>query len=150
MDGELSSDPEDKAEGISHFYRQLYFENVVDRLVLDDMEFSRISEEDALWLDRPFDEEEVYGVINGFNGDKAPGPNGFSMTFFQSYWSVLKKEIMEVIQNFHTQAIFEISLNIAFLALIPKKVDVVEIKDFLPLFLKRQMLWRSRIFDHSI
>ena len=82
MDGELSSDPEDIAEGISCFYRQLYSKNVVDRPVLDDMEFSRISEEDVLWLDRPFDEEEVYGVINGFNGDKAPGPNGFSMVFF--------------------------------------------------------------------
>ena len=38
----------------------------------------------------------MYGVLNGFNGDKAPGPNGFSMAFFQSCWSVLKKEIMEV------------------------------------------------------
>ena len=150
MDGELSSDPKDIAEGISSFYRQLYSENVVDRPVLDDMIFSRIFEEDALWLDRPFDEEEVHGVITGFNVDKAPGPNGFSMAFFQSCWSVLKKEIMEVFQNFHTQAIFEKSLNIAFLALIPKKVDVLEIKDFLPLSLKRQMLWRSRIFDHSI
>ena len=62
---------------------------------------------------------------------------------------MLKKEIMEVFQNFH-KVVFEKSLNIASLALIPKKVDVVEIKDFLPLFLKRQMLWRSRIFDHSI
>ena len=47
------------------------------------VEFSRISEADVLWLDRPFDEEEVYGVIKGFNGDKAPGPGGFSMAFFQ-------------------------------------------------------------------
>ena len=132
MDGELSSDPKDIAEGISSFYRQLYSENVVDRPVLDDMIFSRIFEEDALWLDRPFDEEEVHGVITGFNVDKAPSPNGFSMAFFQSCWSVLKKEIMEVFQNFHTQAIFEKSLNIAFLALFPKKVDVLEIKDFQP------------------
>ena len=123
---------------------------MVDRPVLDDMIFSRIFEEDALWLDRLFDEEEVYGVITGFNVDKAPGPNGFSMAFFQSCWSVLKKETMEVFQSFHTQAVFEKSLNIAFLALTPKKVDVLEIKDFLPLSLKRQMLWRSRIFDHSI
>ena len=96
MDEELSLDPEDIAKGISRFYRQLYSENVVDKPVLDDMEFFRISEEDALWLDRPFDKEEVYGVINGFNGDKAPDPNGFPMAFFQSCWSVLKKETMEV------------------------------------------------------
>ena len=52
------------------------------RPVLDDVEFSRISEEDAIWLERPFDEEVVFGVINGFNGDKAPSPDGYSMAFF--------------------------------------------------------------------
>ena len=35
-----------------------------------------------LWLDRPFNEDEVYGVIHGFNGDKASGPDGFSMALF--------------------------------------------------------------------
>ena len=57
MDGELSSVPEIIAECISRFYRQLYSEDVVKRPVLDDVEFSRISEEDAIWLDRPFDED---------------------------------------------------------------------------------------------
>lgn len=56
MDGELSSNPEDIAECISRFYRQLYYEDVVNRPVLDDMEFSRNSEDD-IWLDRLFDEE---------------------------------------------------------------------------------------------
>ena len=56
MDGELSSNPEDIAKCISRFYRQLYYEDVVNRLVLDDMEFSRNSEDD-IWLDRLFDEE---------------------------------------------------------------------------------------------
>ena len=67
-----------------------------------DVKFSSISVEDAIWLGRPFDEEEVFGVINNFNGDKAPSPNGFSMAFFQSWWCVLKIEIMAVFHNFHT------------------------------------------------
>ena len=45
-------------------------------------------------------------------------------------FSILKAEIMAVFQNFHSQAVFEKSLNASFLALIPKKVDAVEIKDF--------------------
>ena len=52
------------------------------RPILDDVEFSSISMEDANWLDRPFKEEEVLGVINDFNGDKAPDPVDFSMAFF--------------------------------------------------------------------
>mgnify|MGYP006900081698 CR=1 FL=1 len=43
MDGELSSDPKVIEECIIRFYRQLYSEDVVNRPVLDDVEFSRIS-----------------------------------------------------------------------------------------------------------
>ena len=84
VNGVLSSDPTAIANCNSQFYRQLYFEDVGHRPVLNDVDFSRISMEDASWLDRPFEEEEVVGVINDFNGDKAPGPDGFSMAFFKS------------------------------------------------------------------
>ena len=42
---------------------------------------------------------------------------------------------MDVFQNFHTQAMFEKSFNASFLALIPKKVDAMEVKDFWPISL---------------
>ena len=83
-DGVMSSDQGSIAECITHFYRRLYSENEVYRPVLDDVEFGRISEEDALWVDRPFEKDEVFGVVSGFNGDKSLGPDGFSMAFFQS------------------------------------------------------------------
>ena len=47
VDGVLSSDQGSIAECITHFYRQLYSKNEVHRPVLDDLEFGRISEEDA-------------------------------------------------------------------------------------------------------
>ena len=99
------------------------------------MQFGRISEEDALWLDRPFEEDEVFGVVSGFNGDKSPAPDGFSMTFFQSCCSILKSNIMDVLHNFHVQAVFERSPNVSFLFLIPKKSDAMEVKDFHPISL---------------
>ena len=84
VDGVMSSDQGSIADGITQFYRRLYFENEAHPPVLDDVEFGRISEEDALWLDRPFEEEEVFGVVNGFNGDKSPGPDGL-----HSFFSIL-------------------------------------------------------------
>ena len=48
------------------------------------MLFRSIYEEDATWLDRSFDEDEVFGEVHDFNGDKAPSPDGFTMAFFQS------------------------------------------------------------------
>ena len=57
------------------------------------------------------------------------------MAFFKACWDFLKLEIMEVLANFHLQVIFEKSLNATFIALIPKKVDVVNVRDFRPISL---------------
>ena len=135
MDGQLSTDQGIIEGCISHFYRQLYLKNEVHRLLLDEAVFSSIFEEDAIWLDRPFDEDEVFRVVHDFNGDKAPGPDGFTMAFFQTCWCLMKTDIMNVFHNFHAHAVFEKSLNATFLALIPKKNDAVDVKDFRPISL---------------
>ena len=57
MEGELTSDPNSISACISHFYKQLYSENEGVRPVLDEVDFSMISEVEAAWLDRPFEEE---------------------------------------------------------------------------------------------
>ena len=133
--GELTPNSSSIAACIFLFYKQLYSKNEGQRPVLDEVEFSRISEEDATQLDRPFEEEEAYGVIKDCNGDKSPGLDGFSMAFFQSCWDFLKKEIMELFGNFHSQAVFKKSLNATILALIPKKVNAVSVRDFRPISL---------------
>ena len=94
-----------------------------------------ISADDAIWLERPFDVEEVEGVIKHFNGDKVPGPNGFPMVFFQKCWDFTRSDIMGVRNHFHESGTFVKSLNATFLTLIPKKTKVVEVKDFRPISL---------------
>lgn len=59
----------------------------------------------------------------------------YSMAFIQSCWHILKLEIMEFFQNFHAEAIFENCLNGFFLALILKKVDAMDARDFRPIIL---------------
>ena len=63
MDGELTLDPNSISACISQFYKQLYSENEGQRPMLDEVAFSTIFDEEATWLDRPFEEEEVFGVI---------------------------------------------------------------------------------------
>ena len=47
----------------------------------------------------------------------------------------MKTDVMNVLHVFHAYAVFEKSLNATFLALIPKKFDVVDVKDFRPISL---------------
>jgi hypothetical protein len=44
---------------------------------VDGLPFHSFGEEEAIWLERAFEEREVYEVVKDMNGDKALGPNGF-------------------------------------------------------------------------
>jgi hypothetical protein len=135
VNGELTSEPDAIAECITQFYQNLFTEVDCRWPSLDGLDFYLLSVEDAAGLEKPFEEDEVLGVVHGFVGDKAPGPDGFPMAFFQFYWVVVSLDIMQVLNYFHELGSFERSLNATFLALIPKKSDAVEVKDFRPISL---------------
>jgi hypothetical protein len=44
-------------------------------------------------------------VVKGMEGDKAPGPDGFTMAFFHSCWAVVKQDV-RVLGNFGLTSIF--------------------------------------------
>jgi hypothetical protein len=67
----------------------------------------------------------VWYVVRDLNGDKAPGPDCFTMAFFQKCWEILKKNLMAVFVEFHNRGQFEKSLNATFVSLIPKKTGAV-------------------------
>lgn len=64
------------------FYMNLFKEEIPLRPFLDGMEFDKITEVEKRWVERLFS-EEVYSVIMNMKGDKSPGPDGFTISFFQ-------------------------------------------------------------------
>ena len=98
--GGLTSDQEVIEEGIVWFYKSLYSEDKHIRPHPDVLNFSKISEDKAGWLERPFEEVEIFGVVMDFDGDKVPGPNGFPMAFFQTCWADIKTDFLEVFHFF--------------------------------------------------
>ena len=102
---------------------------------MDGLKFARIEKDEWLELERDFSKEEVVKVLHEMKGDKAPGPDGFTMTFFQKCWSVVEIDVMTFFDHFHRSSEFEWSLNASFLSLIPKKNNALNIKDFRPISL---------------
>ena len=49
---------------------------------MEGLDFNRIDGEDAARLEEAFSEEEVFSALSDLNEDKAPGPNGFSLSFW--------------------------------------------------------------------
>ena len=68
---------------VVHFYQSLYIESNTWRPSMDGLEFTSIGEDKRLELERDFSKEEVVNVLQDIEGDKAPGPDGFTMAFFQ-------------------------------------------------------------------
>ena len=68
-------------------------------------------------------------------GDKASGPNGFSLAFYHHCWEVVEKDVLAVFEEFYQHSKFEKSFNATFIALIPKKNSASDIRDFRPISL---------------
>ena len=63
------------------FYENLYQETEAWRPTVDGLDFHSIGADETSLLERKFDREEVLLVLKDLQGDKAPGPDGFSMPF---------------------------------------------------------------------
>jgi hypothetical protein len=103
--------------------------------MVDGISFDSILESEASWLERAFEEDEVRKVVLAMNGDKALGLDGLSMAFFQACWDVLSLDIMKVFEDFHARGLFEKSLNVSFISLVPKIPGAISLKDFWPISL---------------
>ena len=83
-------------------------------------------------------------MINDLGKNKALGPNGFDIAFFQHCSSIVKRENIALFNDYHRISVFEKSLNATFISLIPKVVWEYDIKKFKPIILVRSEINSSR------
>ncbi|RVW19485.1 Transposon TX1 uncharacterized 149 kDa protein [Vitis vinifera] len=117
-------------EGIANAYQQMLSEDSGWQADIGRLRLDQISHQEAENLEAPFSEVEVHSALMEMNGNKAPGPDGFTVAFWQSCWGFVKEEILAMFKEFHEQNTFLKSLNNTFLVLIPKKGGAEDIGDF--------------------
>jgi hypothetical protein len=139
VEGTLTLDPKEVEEGIVQYYRQLYCETIPWCPTLTGLSFQTLVSKEANSLVLSFGEDKVLEAVRCMFGDKAPGPNGFTMAFYQACWGVVKTDVMRVMHHFHQYGTFARSLNATFVVLIPKKAGTTEVKDFRPITLVGSM-----------
>ncbi|WMV37024.1 hypothetical protein MTR67_030409 [Solanum verrucosum] len=135
INGEQSNDPVAIKDAIVAFYQNLYKEDECWRRNLNILDVQGITLEEQEWLERAFEEEEVLEGIKMCAAGKAPGTEGYTMAFFQAFWDTIKGDLMQTFHRFHSMQKFEKSFNVTFVALIPKKVGVNDLRDFRPICL---------------
>jgi hypothetical protein len=87
-------------------FTRLYSEQFRWQPKLDGLTFNSTDAEEAKWLERAFEESEIFEVVKTLNGDKASGLDGFSLAFFESCWMILKEDVMNFFHDIHQGCFF--------------------------------------------
>ena len=135
VNGVIYEEEAEVAAQVVQFYKTLYQESEEWRPFVEGLEFDQIGELERGWLERSFEKDEILSVVKDMEGDKAPSPDSFSMVFFHHCWSVVERDVLAVFEEFYQHYKFEKSLNATFIALIPKKNDASNTRDFRPISL---------------
>lgn len=101
-----------------------------------DLDFLGIPTKDLSSCDTCFLEDEVWATIRDMPSDKSLGPDGFTGLFFKTAWPVIKLDLMNALNSLWSLDSCDFHLlNNAFLTLLRKKPDAVDVKDFRPISL---------------
>jgi hypothetical protein len=94
-----------------------------------------VSEEENEVLVAPFSEEEVKMAVFDTEHNKAPGPDGFPVEFYQFFWDVVKQDLMSLFHEFYMGRLPIHSLNFGIITLLPKISDATRIQQYRPICL---------------
>jgi mannosylglycoprotein endo-beta-mannosidase len=121
---------------ITEFYKKLFGAptpsniSLVEEVVQD---IPQISSDENEILTAPFSEEEVYEAISQMEHNKAPGPDGFPAEFYQTFWEVIKDDLIALFNQFSKGDLPLYKLNFGVITLLPKKEDAVRIQQYKPI-----------------
>ena len=82
-----------------------------------------------------FSMDEVSQALKQMYPTKAPGPNGMSAIFYQTYWDIVGPEVTQAILSILYSGYLLRKINYTHIALIPKVKNLENITDFRPISL---------------
>jgi hypothetical protein len=95
----------------------------------------RLSAEGDAILSKPFIEEEVRNVVFNMKENTASGPDGFSVTFYNNFWEVIKGDLLAMVNDFYLGNLDIARLNYGVITLVPKVKEDNNVKQYRPICL---------------
>lgn len=82
---------------------------------------SLVSQEDNAALLKPIELDEVKEAVFSLSPDSAPGPDGFSGSFYQACWPIISSDLLLGVQEFMTGVPIPQGIACSSIVLIPNK-----------------------------
>ena len=121
---------------ISEYYRDLFSSRQTTSLqVIDEVLFPLITTDMNDALIRIPDKHEIKRAVFSINPDKAPGLDGFSASFYQSFWDIIGDDVTAEVGNFFTSNTLDGRYNETHVRLIPKTRGAKAVADYRPIAL---------------
>lgn len=98
-------------------------------------EHERLTVEERDSLDMPFDEMEVKNIIDSMEKNKAAGLDGITIEFYQTWWEIIKKDMMQLFADFYSGKVDMSRINYGIITLVPKGTDADTIQKYRPICL---------------
>ncbi|WJZ90957.1 hypothetical protein VitviT2T_010072 [Vitis vinifera] len=84
VNGEWLVEEQKVREEVVNSFQQMLSEDMDWKADIGRIQMDCISRQEAESLEIPFTENEIYSALMEMNGDKAPGPDGFTIAFWQN------------------------------------------------------------------
>ena len=118
------------------FYHQLFTSgNTYARSVVEEALSPKVTTMMNEDLTKIPDMEEVRAAVFSIHPGKAPGPDGFSAGFYQTFWDVIAADIFRDVKAFFETGQLNPRQNETHLRLIPKTMGAKEVSDYRPIAL---------------
>ena len=135
--GEITQNTSLIKNHVSKFYKNLYSKVSTDEGARENIlkDLSRLDPLEAEDLERPLSLEELDAAVGQLGKDTTPGLDGLSGEFYQTFWPILKNDLLSVLNHyFHTGSLPR-SFGRAVITLLPKKGDLADIANWRPVSL---------------
>jgi hypothetical protein len=120
---------------ITKYYKNLFGSSEAGRLSLNESlveDIPEVTDTESEMLVDEFSEKKIKETVFQMKHNKTPGPVGFSVEFYQVFWSLIKDDLMAMFRDFHTGNLPLFRLNFGIITLLPKE-EVKKIQQYRPI-----------------
>ncbi|RVW35575.1 Transposon TX1 uncharacterized 149 kDa protein [Vitis vinifera] len=100
INGELLTEDQEVRDEIVNAFQKLLSEEPRWRADIEGLQLNQLNSREAEDLEMPFFEEEIHFALMEMRGDKAPGPDGFTVAFWQDCWDFVQEEVVDLFKEF--------------------------------------------------
>lgn len=92
------TDPDVVKDGFFKFFAEKFYDHNLEKPKLRNGFFKKLSEENSVWLERPFSMAELKEAVWSCGNNKSAGPDGFTFKFLKVFWDVVCNEFLSLLK----------------------------------------------------